>query len=612
MPGRFAGIPSGNSKANQVHLKTEVLNPKKEKGSSSAQQPVLNHLYFGDCLEVLKELSAHPEPAIDLIYIDPPFNSKRNYNVLFENIAFNDATAQKQAFADTWSNVVYIVELKELAELNKDVYDLLSFLDRSKCVPDSAVAYLTTMAVRIYYMHKVLKSTGSFYLHCDSNMSHYLKLICDMIFGERNFRNDISWQRSDAHNDAKKQYSWISDSILFYTKSNKYTFNVQYTAHNPNTLKEWYLYLELQDGTVRKMTKQEIETQEIPNGARRFNTGDMSAPLGGGMAAINKRTGKPNGWHLYKGYQPPKNGWRYSPETMAMLDENGRLLFPDDKRKRIMLKRYLDEQKGVVVGDIWNDIDHLRAKKGQKSESLGYPTQKPEALLERIILASTNEGDVVADFFCGCGTTVAAAQKLNRQWKGADISHLAIKLILKRLQDRHGKTVRENVKLHGFPKDVASAKMLATETENGRFGFQEWVIEVLLHGVVNAKKTADGGYDGYITYNTDKSKGFALIETKSGNVNVKSIREFIQVVYRQNASAGIFVCFKNTVTKEMLKEAKAAGCIKIDGVDTGIDRIQILTVDDLLKEGKQPVLPNVSSIFRTRSRPDKVRAATLF
>ncbi|HWC52818.1 MAG TPA: restriction endonuclease, partial [Chitinophagaceae bacterium] len=202
-----------------------------------------------------------------------------------------------------------------------------------------------------------------------------------------------------------------------------------------------------------------------------------------------------------------------------------------------------------------------------------------------------------------CGTTISVAQRLNRKWLGADISHLAIRLIIKRLIDTYGEGVKHNIKIHGFPKDVASAKMLAQETEEGRFGFQEWAIEVLLHGVVNPKKTADGGYDGYLTYQTDKGKEFVLIETKSGGVNVKNIREFIHVVEKQKAAAGIFVCFADTVTKEMLKEAKAAGHIKLGTMDTGLDKIQILTIDDLLGD-KKPNLPNVSSTFKKAQRKE--------
>jgi hypothetical protein len=288
----------------------------------------------------------------------------------------------------------------------------------------------------------------------------------------------------------------------------------------------------------------------------------------------------------------------YSKEKLQELEARNELRW--NGKGNPEYKQYLTSLKGISMNNLWSDIFHINP---MSNEKLGYPTQKPEALLERIIQTSSNEGEIVADFFCGCGTTIAAAQKLNRQWLGVDISHLAVRLILKRMVEMYGEGVKHNIKLHGFPKDVGSAKMLATDTENGRFGFQEWVIEVLLHGVVNPKKVADGGYDGYMTYETDKSKEFVLIETKSGGVNVKNMREFIQVVEKQKAAAGVFVCFDDTVTREMLKEAKSAGHIKLGMMDTGLDRIQILTIGDLLN-GKQPQLPNISSTFKKAQRKE--------
>jgi site-specific DNA-methyltransferase (adenine-specific) len=536
----------------------------------------MNHLYFGDCLDVLKELHSHyPQPFIDLIYIDPPFNSKRNYNVLFESIDVKDANAQKQAFADTWSNVSYMDELHMLAELDKDLYDVLQVFDKTKSISHSAVAYLTTMAHRLWYMHKLLKNTGSFYLHCDQTMSAYLKLMCDMIFGEKNFRNEIIWKRKTGKgetNQKSNKFGTSVDIILFYAKSEKTGLNTQFTFDAAGY--DEYL---------------KSNFNLIDENGRKYRSADLGSP-----------SPRPNLMYEYKGYKSPKKGWAISKEKMEEWDKEGRLLYPKDSNGRIRRKVFLDEVQGKPVQNLWDDITPLT---GSTKEKLGYPTQKPEALLERIIKSSSNEGDVVADFFCGCGTTISVAQRLNRKWLGADISHLAVRLILKRLIDTYGEGVKHNVKLHGFPKDVASAKMLAQDTENGRFGFQEWVIEVLLHGVVNPKKVADGGYDGYLTYQTDKTKEFVLIETKSGNVNVKNIREFIQVIEAQKAAAGIFVCFADTVTQPMIIEAKKAGHIKIGGMDTGLDKIQIITVDDLL-EAKQPQLPNISSTFKKAQKKE--------
>ncbi|HMU58896.1 MAG TPA: DNA methyltransferase, partial [Chitinophagaceae bacterium] len=514
----------------------------------------------------------YPQPFIDLIYIDPPFNSKRNYNVLFESIGMQDANAQKQAFADTWSNVSYMDEMHMLADLDKDLYDVLQVFDKTKSISNGAVAYLTTMAHRLWYMHKLLKDTGSFYLHCDPTMSHYLKLLCDMLFGEDNFRNEIIWQRTSARSDSKK-WNHIHDTILLYTKSDKYTWNKQYIAYDEAYTEKFYRFVE-------------------PETGRRYASDNLTA-------AGTREGSSGNTW---RGINVKGKGlhWKYTTEKLDVLDKEGRIIWPQKEGGVPRFKRYLDEMKGLAIQSIVDDIPPLSASSAEK---LGYPTQKPEALLERIVSASSNEGDVVADFFCGCGTSISVAQRLNRKWLGADISHLAVRLILKRLIDTYGEGVKDNVKLHGFPKDVASAKMLAQDTENGRFGFQEWVIEVLLHGVVNIKKVADGGFDGYLTYQTDKAKEFVLIETKSGGVNVKNIREFVQVIDKQKAAAGIFVCFADTVTKEMLKEAKAAGHIKLGTMDTGLDKIQIITVDDLLN-GKQPNLPNISSTFKKAQKKE--------
>ena len=527
---------------------------------ATKQTTHMNHLYFGDCLDVLKELKEqHPQPFIDLIYIDPPFNSKRNYNVLFESMDMKDANAQKQAFADTWSNYEYVDTLNELAELHKDLYDLLTMFHNLKSISDSATAYLTTMAIRIYYMHKLLKDTGSFYLHCDQTMSHYLKLMCDMIFGEKNFQNNITWKRADTikgnFGQGKKSFDINADEILFYTKSDKSVYNPTFQEYSDEYLSKFYRFVE-------------------PDG-RRYRLISMIGP--GGAA-------KGNPYYEVMGIT---KYWRYSEKKMKELIDSEMVVqtSPGTVPQR---KQYLEGGKGVAVQSIWDDVSALSAS---SAERLGYPTQKPEALLERIIKASSNEGDVVADFFCGCGTTIAVAQRLNRQWLGADISHLAIRLIKKRLVETYGKGIEHNLKLYGMPKDIASARELAQNVEGGRIGFQDWAIEVMLNGVVNEKKVADGGYDGYITfYDNSKKKHFALIETKSGKLTVKNLREFVHVIETQKATVGIFVCFAENVTREMTKCAKDAGHITMDGAEYPMDKVQIITIEDLF-EGKQPQLP---------------------
>lgn len=510
----------------------------------------MKKLFFGDCLDVLKNLHAeHPEGFIDLIYIDPPFNSKRDYNVLFESIDLKDSTAQKQAFADTWSNVSYLDTLNEIQELDLDLFNFLKSLDSIR-ISKSAVAYLTTMAIRLHYMHRVLKETGSFYLHCDPTMSHYLKLVCDLIFGEKNYRSEITWERTLGTGSSKfraRKFPNNTDTLLFFTKSDEYSFNM---IRRP-----------LSDGALKRYDK-------VDSDGRRFFWADLKT---------------------------------YSEERLDRLLATGEARISANA-KNPRYKKFLTED-GTPITNLWNDI-HLIST--SSPERLGYPTQKPEALLERIVNASSSEGDLVADFFCGCGTTIAVAEKLNRSWIGVDISHLAIRLIKKRLLDsyrgnrRKLKEIHHSVEMHGLPKDIGSAKELAKSTVEGRFGFQDWVIEVMLGGVSNEKKVADGGWDGYLTFGvSEKERDVVLIEVKSGNVNVKNLREFIQVVKSKKAAIGTFVCFEEHVTKPMLLEAKKEGYYNKDVWGDKYDRIQIVTVEELL-DGEGVEFPQTTQgTFRT-------------
>lgn len=462
----------------------------------------MNKLYFADNLDVLKEFYCNNKGGfIDLVYIDPPFNSKRNYNILFEDLD-PDTKAQKQAFADTWSNVSYQDTLKEIQELDLDLHKFLTTLDTIR-ISKGAISYLTTMAIRIYYIHKVLKDTGSFYLHCDPTMSHYLKIICDLIFKEKNFRNEIIWCYAGG-GIPKNDFPRKHEIIFRYTKTDNYFFN------------------------------------------------------------------------------PPLR--KYS-STGSGIHSDG--------------TKYDKEKDRTPYNDWWIDITPLNT---MSKDNLGYDTQKPDKLLDRIIKASSNEVDLVADFFCGCGTTIASAQKLNRKWIGIDISHLAIGLIEKRLRKSYGKTIKDSYEVFGFPKDLASAKELANKTEGGRLKFQDWVIEIKIGGISNPQKTADGGWDGHLTFKTPKSKEFVLIEVKSGHCNIKNVREFIQVVIKRNASIGAFICFGEYLTKPMLLEAKQQGQYKSGAVSFPYDKIQIITVEDLL-EGKNISMPqSTEETFKSGKR----------
>ena len=399
-------------------------------------------VYCGDNLEQLKKL---PDACIDLIYIDPPFNSNRNYEV------FWGETKEKRSFDDRH---------------------------------ESTQAYIEFMRPRCVELSRVLKKTGSFYYHCDWHASHYVKVMLDQIFGEDNFRNEIIWKRADAHNDAKGQLPVVSDSIFFYTAGKNYTFHIQRVPFPEKTLQEWYLYLELPDGSTRRMTKEEISSQEIPPGTRRFNTDNLRSP--------NPR---PNLTYDYKGYKPHKNGWAVSVEKMKELDVKGLLLFPKSVDGRIMRKKYLDESAGPILSNVWTDVSQLR---GADAERLGYPTQKPLPLLERILKISSNENDIVLDAFCGCGTALVAAQTLNRQWIGIDISPTACRVMAKRLRDYCKLREDENYWLHGKGFVVRGLPWTEKQLRNiPPFEFENWAV-IALGGIPNKTQVGDMGIDGRI------------------------------------------------------------------------------------------------------------------
>ncbi|MBI4646602.1 MAG: site-specific DNA-methyltransferase [Bacteroidia bacterium] len=480
-----------------------------------------NQLYFADNLEVLKRYyKEYPNGFIDLIYIDPPFNSKRNYNVLFESIDLTDTKAQKQAFADTWSNVLYIDALSEIQDMSPNLYNYLNCLDNIN-VSKSAASYLTTMAIRIYYMHKLLNETGSFYLHCDPTMSHYLKLVCDLIFGNRNFRNEIVWCYSIG-GKSSKLFGEKHDIIFLYTKSDKWIFN----SNDPN---------------VRILRKP-----------------------GSHMKTVIKRG------QIFQIKKDNKTGKIYE--------------YPLDK----------------IANDYWIDIEQLNR---EDAERLNFPTQKPEALLKRIISASTNKGDIIADFFCGCGTSIVVAEKLKRKWIGVDISHLAVNLIIQRRIKpiyKNRKNILDNIEIHGFPQDIDSARELANKVKKGRFQFEQWIVEVMLNGVLNDKKN-EMGYDGYLTYYLDKNKKeYALIEVKSGNADLHDINYFINIVKNKNAGFGIFVCFEEQITRNM-KEAAIRQRVHPNFKNK--HKIQIISVQDLLSN-KLPDIPESTKTTFKSAEPE--------
>lgn len=440
-------------------------------------------IYCGDCLQQLTRL---PDACVDLIYIDPPFNSNRNYEV------FWGEAKEKRGFEDRHA---------------------------------STAAYIDFMRPRCVQLARVLKPTGSFYYHCDWHASHYVKVMLDQIFGENNFRNEIIWKRSDAHNDARGQFAALSDSIFFYTGNGKYTFHVKHVDFPEQTLRDWYLYLEFRDGSVRRMTKEEIATQQIPPGARRFNTDNLRSP--------NPR---PNLVFDYKGYKPHKNGWAVSPEKMAELDAKGLLLFPKDPDGRIMRKKYLDESAGPVLGNVWTDISQLR---GAGNERLGYPTQKPLELLKRILEISSNPQDVILDAFCGCGTALVASQILGRRWIGIDVSPTACRVMAKRLRKDCGLIEGKNFFVRDLPRSEEQLRIIPP------FEFENWAV-IALGGIKNKTHVGDMGIDGRIYPASSMPKG----GKKAGELDFMDTWYPIQVKQKDKAGRPDIDSFEAVMTRE--------------------------------------------------------------
>ena len=511
-----------------------------------------NKLYFGDNLDILREHV--PDESVDLVYLDPPFNSNATYNVLFKEASGEGSTAQIHAFDDTWhwsmeSERAY---REVVTDGPKKLADLLQAL-RSFLGQNDMMAYLTMMAQRMVELHRVLKATGSIYLHCDPTASHYLKLLMDAVFGPTNFRNEIVWKRFNFHADAKR-FGRVSDRILYFTQNDQYTFNQQRTPFSDEYVASKFTH-----------------TDEH---GRRFRLSDLNPPSGRGP--------------VYE-FHGVEKAWRFTEERMRQLESEGRIY---TRSKVAQLKRFLDELDGQAAHELWAEIPPINP---QAKERLGYPTQKPEALLERIIEASSNEGDVVLDPFCGCGTAVAVAERLGRRWIGIDVTHLAISLMRSRLKDTFG-TQLSNYDVVGVPQDVESARALATESEHdGRYQFEYWGLGLVeARPGNNRRKGADAGVDGYINFFDDDSgkAKTTLVQVKSGHVQRNIIATLKGDMEREKAELGLLVTLEPP-TKPMEQEAMSAGVYVPERFpDRQYQRVQIATIEDLLN-GAGPDLPRL-------------------
>ena len=537
-----------------------------------------NTLYYGDNLTILRDYIRHE--SADLIYLDPPFNSNRSYNVLFKEETGQASQAQMTAFEDTWhwdteTERIYteLVTGQSRTPTSAAVSEMIAAL-RSFIGPNQMMAYLVMMTVRLVELHRVLKPTGSLYLHCDPTASHYLKIILDTIFGASNFQNEIIWKRTSAHSDSKqgnvKHLGRIHDVIFYYTKTQDAKKNVVHQPYDEKYLDNFYRH-------------------QDPDG-RRYRLGDLTGP--GGSA-------KGNPQYEFLGVT---RYWRYKKEKMENLYKEGRII---QTRPGAVpqYKRYLDEMPGVSLQDIWDDISPIAA---QAAERLGYPTQKPEALLERIIKTSSDPGDVVLDPFCGCGTAVAAAQALGRQWIGIDITHLAVALIKYRILDAFP-DAKFNV--IGEPETLSAAYHLANED---RHQFEWWALSLVQarpsggeSGSKQGKKGADRGVDGIISIiddNTHQPKK-VIVQVKSGHVNSAQIRDLVGTIEREKAVIGVFITLEEP-TSAMTKEAATAGFYESIAWGKQYPRIQILTIEQLL-QGAEIQMPPQHGTFKQAPRQKK-------
>ncbi len=538
-----------------------------------------NLLGYGDNLDVLRRHIA--AESVDLVYLDPPFNSNADYNAFFAEQDGTRSAAQVKAFEDTWHWDQAAAAAFHDFIVAHDVPDRAkqAMLAFEKLVGhNDMLAYLAMMAPRLVELRRALKPSGSLYLHCDPTASHYLKILLDALFLPRNFKSEIIWRRTGAHVTSRR-WPRLHDVILMYAKDNELAMFAP-------------LRIRPDEGWIAREYRHHDDRG-------RHHLSDLT-----GAGLRNGPSGKP-----WRGIDPAAIGagrhWRYAPETLDALDGQGRIHWPKAGRYP-KLKVYLADTQGTAVGDIWTDIQVIGRT---ASERLGYPTQKPIALLERILQASSSEGDLVLDPFCGCGTTVAAAQKLGRRWIGIDITSLATSLIKNRLVESYGKDIAKSYRVIGEPVSVPDAEQLAASDP---YQFQWWALGLVGARPLEQKKGADKGVDGRLYFH-DEGEGRetkqVIFSVKAGkNVSVPMVRDLGHVVDREKAQIGVLLTMHEP-TGPMRTEAAGAGFYVPPGREADrVPRLQILTIADLLG-GRQVALPRASD-FRTFKKAPKIRRPT--
>ena len=529
----------------------------------------MNRLYYGDCLAVMEEM---PPGSVDLIYLDPPFNSSRDYNAIYTDETGRPLPTQIEAFCDTWildedreRAIRQMPVLMREAGIDDEVAEFWRLWVKAlRKTNPRMLAYLSYMVQRLLPMRGLLKPTGSIYLHCDPTASHYIKIMMDAIFGHENFRNEITWQRTESHNTADR-YGNIADILLYYAKSSQAIWNPQYQDYGEAQLSRF---------------------RHVDNDGRRYKLENLTAPR------PNSTSGKFN----WRGTLPgPTRGWGYNVQQLEAWWREGRIRTKSDGTPRTDgLKVYLDETQGKPLQNIWTDISRIP---NTSSERMGYATQKPLALLERVIMASSEPGDLVFDPFCGCATTIEAAHRLGRRWIGIDIAIHAIKRVAKvRLQERLRLVEGTDFEIKGMPRDMEGARDL---WERDKYHFQKWAVEQV-DGFVTARKSGDGGIDGRLYFAMPQEDAWErdplrsmVIEVKGGaNVGIGVVRNLRGILEREEADmAGLIVLDEPGEKKRASfgREMAAAGDLQVHG--TTYTRMQLLTVAEIL-EGRRFMTPS--------------------
>ncbi|MBI4187752.1 MAG: site-specific DNA-methyltransferase [Chloroflexi bacterium] len=492
-----------------------------------------------------------PTSSVDLIYLDPPFNSQRNYNLIYKKLTGQPVPEQEEAFCDAWE---MDPEKEEMVRRMPVVFQeygvdesLVKFwqawIAALRNTNPQLLAYLIYMSYRLFEMKRILNSRGSIYLHCDSNASHYMKVIMDGIFGHNNFRNEILWKRTTAHNTTSRRYGDIIDTILFYSKNDDYYFKPPRKERGDDYIASFYRHI---DKKGRRYRLHQVERN----------------------AALGIR---PNLIYEYNSYIP-EYGWMMERPKLEALDAKGRLYW--SKNGRPQRKIYLDEVEQPRVGNLWDDIPPVHSQSGER---LGYPTQKPIALLKRIITASCDEAGVVFDPFCGCGTAIYAAHLLNRKWIGCDIAILAIRLVRDILLKRYGLEEDKNYIVRGIPRSVEAAQELFTQDPRQ---FQHWAVE-LAQGFASSKFSGDRGIDGRIHFETNEGLKNMVLSVKGGGKPMPAwMRELAGVVQREEDTKLGGLILLESPTKGMRNEEASGGIYTYQGKD--YHRLQIRTIQELL------------------------------